>query len=84
MDCPTCTTPYKLQFTDDAALHIRINLDNDAFHDSLDGRLSAGPELARILREYADRIEYEAHPEGAQLFDINGNHVGHAVFNPGQ
>jgi hypothetical protein len=52
---------------------IEIKTTNAAFEDSPE------TEIARILREWADRIE-----EGAQgtykVFDINGNSVGTLYF----
>ena len=40
---------------------------------------SEGPEVARILRKLADKIEGELRQttaEGGLLFDLNGNSVG--------
>ena len=40
---------------------------------------SEGPEIARILRKLADKIEGELRQstdEGGRLFDLNGNSVG--------
>ena len=50
---------------------IEINLDNDAFQPS------AGPELARILRNLANDLD--EHPDACEIVvvDINGNSVGH-------
>ena len=47
---------------------MRVTMDNVTFDDSPVG------ELARILRDTADRLE--AGDLGARLFDINGNVVG--------
>ena len=54
--------------------NLTIRTANAAF-DEEDG--NAGPELARILRELADRID-DGVPDGdtASLFDANGNRVG--------
>lgn len=53
---------------------LEIHTGNAAF-DEIEG--NAGPELARILRELADRIG-DGVPNGdsASLFDYNGNRVG--------
>jgi len=40
---------------------------------------SEGPEVARILRKLADKIEEELRSntdQGGQLYDLNGNKVG--------
>lgn len=56
---------------------IEIATDNDAFFPE------PGPELARILRQLAERIE-SAGPEelgaGVRLLDYNGNGVGRATL----
>ena len=56
---------------------IEIATDNDAFFPE------PGPELARILRQLAERIE-SADPEelgaGVRLLDYNGNGVGRATL----
>lgn len=57
------------------AKKFRLSIDtgNAAFEDG------AAQEVARILRELADRIEGRAClPDAVRLFDINGNHVGDA------
>lgn len=52
---------------------ITINMDNAAFAPP------AGDELARILRDLANRVDHAYPMAGAQpLYDINGNHVGQA------
>jgi hypothetical protein len=49
---------------------IRINVENAAFEDG-------GPsEVARILRELADRYDGEGFYIYARLRDVNGNTVG--------
>lgn len=55
-----------------------VDCGNDAFAE---GRV--GPELARILRQIADRLEQGVQPDefgeislGASLRDANGNTVG--------
>jgi len=54
---------------------IAVNLQNSAFSDC------AGSEVARILRELADKIEYRHTELGNEitLRDINGNRVGNMV-----
>ena len=49
---------------------ITINMDNAAFEDLL------GSELARILRDLADRIEDGDLADRIVLRDYNGNTVG--------
>ena len=49
---------------------ITINMDNAAFEDFL------GSELARILRDLADRIEDGDLADRIVLRDYNGNTVG--------
>lgn len=53
-------------------LTLTIEANNDAFHDSKE------QEVARILRELADKIESGA--DEVILRDINGNRVGIAEF----
>jgi hypothetical protein len=48
---------------------ITISMDNAAFEDG-EGK----PELARILRRLADKVE--AGDEPPFLYDVNGNKVG--------
>lgn len=50
---------------------ITIETDNAAFGEDEGG---AGPEVARILREVADKVENGA--AGGRVFDFNGNGVG--------
>lgn len=58
------TKPFKL----------RIDTGNAAFADG-----NAPAEVARILREIADRIDGRAClPDVLRLFDVNGNYVGAA------
>ena len=49
---------------------IEINLDNDAFQPS------AGPELARILRNLAQDLDDYPDAFGIGVMDVNGNTVG--------
>lgn len=51
---------------------ITIGTGNAAFDSGNKGR-----EIARILRELADKIEEYGDAYGATLRDINGNTVGH-------
>lgn len=60
---------------------ITIDCDNAAFHDD-EGHQHAGPEVARILRDYADEITDETHPEDMKLRDVNGNTVGRVSVTP--
>ena len=52
-------------------LKVEIKSESAAFMDG-----NAAAEVARILRELADRIENTEHG-GASLFDYNGNTCGH-------
>jgi hypothetical protein len=49
---------------------IEINLNNDAFQPS------AGPELARILRNLAQDLDDYPDALGIGVMDVNGNTVG--------
>lgn len=49
---------------------VTINTDNDAFTDYPTG------EVARILRQYANKVNEESVVEPTFLKDINGNTVG--------
>ena len=53
---------------------IQIETDNDAFYPD------PGPELARILRKLADRLEGGDLAESVRLMDYNGNAVGRAEY----
>ncbi len=62
---------------------INIEMDNAAFEEA-----GAGNELARILRELAERIDYQDAEDLAQagpvgLRDYNGNTVGRLEVTPG-
>jgi hypothetical protein len=61
-----------------AKFTVNIDCDNAAFCDDGDATASsAAPELARILREIADKIESGAQYDFSQTIrDINGNDVG--------
>lgn len=51
---------------------LEIDTGNAAFDNDGDGDRHG--EVARILRELADRIE--AGNRNGQIYDVNGNHVG--------
>ena len=54
-------------------LTVKIETDNEAFGDG-----ARGPELARILRKIAARVEdLGSLADGAKVYDVNGNSVGH-------
>lgn len=48
--------------------HLKIECDNAAFAEPT-------YEIARILRELADKIE-ESDGMNRKIYDVNGNHVG--------
>ena len=58
-------------------LNIQLRSDNEAFSPD------AAPEVARILRELADKFDNEATNSGRvfRVLDVNGNEVGHAIYN---
>lgn len=62
---------------------LSINCDNAAFCDGAEPtQQSAAPELARILRDVADRIEQgELYYVHRNIKDINGNIVGTFVLS---
>ena len=51
-------------------IRIEINVNNAAFADG-----NERPEVARILRNLADKIEQHSNPE--ILMDLNGNRCGY-------
>ena len=53
---------------------IRINCDNAAFAED------PTMEVARILRELADRLTHASPDDDYPLHDLNGNRVGSAEF----
>lgn len=59
---------------------IHIETDNAAFDPD------AAPEVARILRELADRLTDHAdmndHVVRLPLRDVNGNGIGFAIYHP--
>jgi len=65
---------------------VHIGTGNGAFHDDDEAdTYNPGPELARLLRELADRVADLpgglAVDQPLRLHDINGNRVGFAVLN---
>ena len=56
-------------------LTVRIKTDNAAFQGD-----SLGPELARILREIAEKLE--GGRDGGPVMDANGNRVGAWSMGP--
>ena len=59
------------------SINIEINTNGDAFTDGQEpARYAPGPEIARILRKIADRIEWDDWAEQVPLIDYYGNHVG--------
>ena len=65
---------------------LTIDCGNDAFTDPRDGTVttdSAASELARILREIADRIDNGIDYGWYQTIrDVNGNDVGRYALKP--
>ena len=57
---------------------LKLDCGNAAFGD--DDVMTRGAEVARILRETADRVEHGS--LGGNLFDMNGNRVGAHRFYP--
>ena len=58
-----------------AKLRLEMNVDNAAFHEGGD---SMQVEVARILRNLADKVEQGGNR--FPLMDINGNVVGYADY----
>ena len=56
--------------------HINIQCDNEVFGFVA---FDAKPEIARILRKYADRLDADGEID-CRLTDINGNVVGEAAM----
>ena len=54
---------------------MNVKTSNAAFTDEDSGAFNPGPELARILRDVADRME-GGYVLSGSVFDINGNKVG--------
>lgn len=60
-----------------SAFTLTVDTGNAAFHDVDNAEVPApGPELARILRDVADRVEYAGPGGSGRVADVNGNHVG--------
>lgn len=59
-------------------LNLNIKTTGAAFYDD-DGTPNPGPELARLLRNLADRIEGADGEDGdsGPLYDANGNRAGY-------
>lgn len=60
------------------AFTLELKTDNAAFIDD-DGNPEAGPEIARILREIADKYDsgiYSTNGPALPVFDVNGNRIG--------
>lgn len=53
-----------------ATFQLRINMDNAAFFPTY------GPELARVLRDLAERLEDAAGNSSGTVRDLNGNTAG--------
>lgn len=59
------------------SINIKIDTNGDAFTDGQEpSQYSPGPEIARILRKIADRIEWDDWAAQLPLIDCYGNHVG--------
>jgi hypothetical protein len=66
-----------------AAFKLEIECDNDAFcADGLPDESVRGAEIARILRDLADKMEDGC--LSASLRDANGNRAGFAEINEGE
>jgi hypothetical protein len=58
---------------------LSIEIDNAAFFNEI-GKADPAPELVRILRELADRLESGEDPSALlHIRDVNGNMVGQAL-----
>lgn len=64
------------------AFKLEIPSTRNAAFDEVEG--NAGPELARILRELADRVEggviTSSTPDGRPVLDVNGSTVGEWTY----
>ena len=66
---------------------VKINCGNAAFADEAGNVIpdTAAPELARILRHIADRVEASTDFDWFKsIYDVNGNDVGRYALKPGQ
>lgn len=73
--------PAQEESTMKNTVHIEVNIDNAAFHDS-EGNPAPASEVARILRTLATDIDsgdIDPSVEPRALLDINGHRVG-AIF----
>lgn len=63
---------------------LSIDMDNAAFDDDQEHGYAPRPEVARILRQQADRLEagdyYTGHSQ--TIRDVNGNDVGRGKVHP--
>lgn len=60
------------------AFKLEFKTDNAAFVDD-DGNVAAGPEIARILREIADKYDsgvWSTNGPALPVYDVNGNRIG--------
>ena len=53
---------------------LHLDTDNAAFDDDV------GYEVARILRDIADKVERDGEDACLPIMDINGNRIGNADF----
>ncbi len=60
-----------------------MDLGNDAFYTE-DGVFDPAPEMGRILRKLAKRLEVADVDDDVRLRDINGNDVGRASYVRGR
>lgn len=59
------------------SISIKIDTNGNAFTDGQETpQYAPGPEIARILREIADRIEWDGATDQLPLIDYYGNHAG--------
>jgi hypothetical protein len=76
----SCKLPLKRRYNV-PTFRLTIRTDGAAFHDSADN--SPSDELARLLRQIADRIEQSGTPSHyLTIHDINGNDCGRFALKP--
>lgn len=76
-------------------LTVAFKCDNDAFAPEDGDKGTRDREIARVLEDLARRFRYGASGESDHgyrvewtglimipLYDINGNHIGHAAYTP--
>lgn len=66
---------------------LNVSTDNAAFHRDTgeEWEHDPGPELARILRKIADKVEHEpleTYTMFQTILDVNGNDVGRYALKP--